>query len=218
MSQVSISRNKERKLVLSVPDTVGGKIHYTLDGSEPNASSPLFQAPIAFDQGGLVRAVLIKGGEIGPVISQLYGISKANWKILSCSSEDPSALSKTAIDDNHNTFWHTAWRPAKAQPPHEIVIDLGQSIPIHGFTYLPRQDSARGRNCADHYRIYLGDDSSKLDTPVSEGRFENIANNPIEQVIRFGQPITARYLKFVIMKTADGKPEAATAEIGLLGK
>lgn len=216
--EVSIKRSTEGKLVLSSPASVGGEIRYTLDGTEPKLDSPLYGSPITIDKEHVIRAVLIHRGMMGPVTTKLIGLSKSAWKVISASSEESDTPASAAIDEDINTIWHSSWRKEKTPAPHELVIDLGATTTSYGFTYLPRQDAGRGRCCADEYKIYISNDPQKFEKPVAEGRFDNIANNPIEQIVRFSQAVTGRYLKFVILKTADGKPEVTAAEIGLQGK
>jgi galactose oxidase len=51
-----------------------------------------------------------------------------------------------AVDGITTTFWHTQYSPTISQLPHTAVIDLGSSLLLNGFTYLPRQDgNANGR-------------------------------------------------------------------------
>ena len=215
-SEVIVRRNKDGKLSLLSP-LPDAQIRYTLDGSEPSINSTLYQEPFSLDQGGLVRSLLVSRGRIGPVTTQQIGLSKSAWKICSVSSEEAQTTAAMAIDEDLTTFWHTGWRKAKVQPPHEIVIDLGSSLTSTAFTYLPRQDT-RGKCCIDQYVVYISNDLNNFGTAVLEGRFDNIANNPIEQVCRFSQPVTGRYLKFIGTTSADGRPEITAAEIGLLGK
>ncbi|MEN9359202.1 MAG: Sialidase precursor [Verrucomicrobiota bacterium] len=216
LAEVSARRNAQGLVVLSGPR--GAQIRYTLDGSAPDASSPLYSAPFLLPQGGLVRTALIAAGRPALSASHLLGLPKTGWKVLSASSEEKDAPAAAAIDEDAATMWHSGWRQGKTPPPHELLIDLGAQVTSTGFSYLPRQDEARGKCCGDYFIVYLGDDPAKLGPALAEGRFDNIANNPIEQQIRFARPASGRYLKVVFLKSADGKPECAAAEIGLLGK
>ena len=56
---------------------MGGEIHYTLDGSAPTQSSPLYVAPINIDSTTVVRARILKPDMLpGPVITNTYFINE----------------------------------------------------------------------------------------------------------------------------------------------
>jgi hypothetical protein len=61
-------------------------------------------------------------------------------KIVSCTTAQVSHPASYAIDGDPKTIWHTLFRPKAKPHPHEIIIDLGQSMKVTGLSYLPRQD------------------------------------------------------------------------------
>jgi beta-galactosidase len=74
-------------------------------------------------------------------------------------SEDGSALN--AINGQTADFWHTEWSQAQPGHPHRLVIDLGQTVTISGFRYMPRagNNSVGGR--IKDYRVYVGESLAK---------------------------------------------------------
>lgn len=56
-------------LELSIPEgaPAGAQLHYTLDGSAPDAESPVYAEPINIDANTVVRAVLIADGYMSPL-------------------------------------------------------------------------------------------------------------------------------------------------------
>ncbi len=83
-------------------------------------------------------------------------ISRTNWKIVYASSEELRAEDGSAanvLDGEPATFWHSQWRRTKAQPPHQLVLDLGREEYFSGFWYLPRADQPNGR--IKDYKIYV---------------------------------------------------------------
>ena len=58
------------RVTLSVQGTAD--IHYTLDGSLPTATSPVYREPVALDKSTRLRAVAIAAGRPGPVATELY--------------------------------------------------------------------------------------------------------------------------------------------------
>jgi len=77
-----------------VLSTTMGDIHYTLDGSEPDSSSPVYSAPIPISTTTIVRARVFETGKVpGPIATAtfLYGESFNGLPIVSVVA-DPETL------------------------------------------------------------------------------------------------------------------------------
>ena len=81
---------------------------------------------------------------------------------------------------------------------------------------LPRSDGTP-RGLVDQYEVCVSADGTTWGAPAAAGEFANIKANPIQQVVRFAQPVEGRYVKFVARHSADGN-HVTVAELGLLGK
>jgi beta-galactosidase len=87
---------------------------------------------------------------------QMKEIPHTAWKVIYADSEEIAAGDYSAnnvFDIQRSTYWHTAYSNSTPMHPHQIVIDLGSSKKIGGFTYLPRQDLANGR--IKDYKVYI---------------------------------------------------------------
>jgi beta-galactosidase len=85
-------------------------------------------------------------------------ISHANWKIAYADSEElagEDGSASNAIDGQTSNYWHTAWKTAQPNHPHQLVIDLGKDAAIGGFRYTPRAGAGVDGRIKD-YRIYVG--------------------------------------------------------------
>ena len=85
-------------------------------------------------------------------------ISHDGWTIAYVDSEERTAedgTAENAIDGQTANYWHTEWKNASPNHPHQLVLDLGQSPAISGFRYVPRQSEGPGR--IKDYQIYVGD-------------------------------------------------------------
>jgi hypothetical protein len=140
-------------------------------------------------------------------------IDKTDWRLVYVDSEELVAFdgaATNAFDGDGSTMWLTEWG-SKADPahPHELVIDLGDTFDLDGFSYEPY--NRRGR-IAD-YEFFVSSGSSGPWTSVSSGAFSNGAN--IKSV---SFPVTTgRYIRLVAYSEAKGGPWTSAVEIGVTG-
>ena len=60
-------------VTVAITNDLGGSVHYTLDGSVPTISSPIYEAPLTFATTTVLRARIIEDGKIpGDVITESY--------------------------------------------------------------------------------------------------------------------------------------------------
>jgi alpha-L-fucosidase len=119
-------------------------------------------------------------------------------------------VAAAAIDGDPHTLWNTI-NNGDTLPPH-IVIDLGQSQTISGFSYLPRQDKLK-EGLVTQYSFAVSDDGLTW-TAIKTGEFSNIVANPLEQWVKFDQPVTSRYIRFTATGVNAGSG-VAVAELGV---
>jgi alpha-L-fucosidase len=190
-------------------------IRYTVDGSMPTIKSPVYTGAISLPKGGLIKALAIDGNQQSEVSSRQLGLSKANWKIVPSQSL-AGKKAAFAIDDNPNSIWSTLQSDTTLQfSPVELVIDLTKAENLTGFTYMPRQDK-KTAGLVDQYAFFESNDGENWQQVV-QGEFSNIKSNPVEQLIKFKQPVTARFVKFKALHVINGNG-ATAAEIGLISK
>ncbi len=218
-----ISRNKQGLVTLAL-ENPGPHIHYTLDGSEPNPGSLLFEKPFPLPKGGTVRARAFspQSGSAqeeaaSDATTETFGLSKARWSVVYASYQSPAGGEAVrAIDDRPETLWHTHGPQGERKPPQEIIVDLGETLEVTAFTYLPRRDGL-ARGLVDKFEVYLGENPDRWDRPAAAGEFANIKANPILQTIRFPSPVKARFFRFVALRVVEGN-HVAVAELGVEAK
>lgn len=215
----SIIRNVDGSVRIS---TEGARrlVRYTLDGSEPNPSSPLYIGAFDLPNGGLVRAAQFsENGLAGEVATIRFSMRHTGWRVMDASglaggtgaaTSGAMANVAAAIDGDPHTFWNTL--AAGDTLPQHISIDLGQSQTIAGFSYLPRQDNGK-EGLVSQYSFAVSDDGVNF-REVSGGEFSNIVANPVEQWVKFDQPLTARYIRFTALRVNVGSG-VGIAEIGV---
>lgn len=189
-------------------------IHYTLDGSEPTVKSPKYISAettvINLPRGGVVRAkaFLDNGKTASETVTTTFDIAAAKWKVISPEAAGKDNDPAKAIDGSNATVYVAGNKGY----PHELQVDLGETLSLKGFTYTPPV----GEGIIYGYEFYTSTDGKNWGSPVASGQFANIKNNPVQQTVAF-KKTSARYIRFVATSPADEKqPQAAIAELGVI--
>jgi len=216
LSTPAIRRTREGAVIITC-DPPGPIIRYTLDGSVPRPDAPLYTGPIPLPRGGTVCARAFDEERVGSRTARgVFDIAKAGWSVVETDSEESAHGERAAcaIDGDPATIWHTEWVSKNPPHPHHLVIDLGESVALRGFTYLPRAQNANGTVVG--YEFFVSADGARWGPPAAAGVFANIKNNPVEQRVLFDGVRQGRFVKFKSLDAVDGKPWASAAEIGVI--
>ncbi|MDT7829367.1 alpha-L-fucosidase [Pricia sp. S334] len=205
-----LQRNRDGRVTLSVPDK-NIEVHYTLDGSKPTAASPKFEKPFPVDEPTTVKAIAYdpESGETTETALKRYDIAKKDWKVVEVSSGTISEAIK-AIDENPDTFWAT---DEGGERPQELVIDLGKSYKLKGFTYWPIQERYPF-GIITGYKFSVSSDAQNWKA-VAEGEFGNVVNNRIEQTVEF-EPTKGQYIKLRATNVDGDDFRTSFGEIGVI--
>ncbi len=191
---------------------VGLKIYYTIDGSEPTLDSEMYRETLEFTGRGEVRAMVHdpESGLSSAVARKMFDICSAKWSVV---LPDPRYDSKgfTMIDGNEKTVWRSDLKEAL---PQSVVIDLGETLDLSGFTYLPTQERYI-EGTISYYKFFVSKDGKLWSKPVSTGEFSNIRNSPVLQTKLF-ESIRGRYIKFVAETDINHKGFVTVAELGVV--
>ena len=141
-------------------------------------------------------------------------IPQSRMKVAAFDSDDaPTGGAGNAIDGDPSRIWHTAWSQVDPDTPypHWIVLDLGASYNVDGFSYLPRQVGTNGR--VKDYQLYVSADGQNWGTPVATGSF---TIGTAETRLSF--PVTqGRYVKLVGLNSQNGAVFGGAAELNVFG-
>jgi alpha-L-fucosidase len=200
VSEPELKRSKSGEVMLSIPEK-GVEIFYTTDGSDPSEISTKYENPIMVSEPVGLKAISFdpKSGKKSELLVRNLDIPKSKWKV---ENQDENAVK--VIDEDSQTFWKSE--------KNEVVIDLGESITINGFTYWPPQNRFMSGVISKY--VFEGSMDGKTWKTLSSGEFSNIKNNPIEQVVRFS-PSQVRFIKLKSLSTTDNL-SASFAEVGVL--
>jgi alpha-L-fucosidase len=166
---------------------LGGRLVYTMDGSAPVATSPVYAGPLTPPPGGTLRtARLLDDGRPGVVgVRSFIGLSPRGWQL----ADNADAAATRLIDGAPDTFWESQSR--------SVTVDMGTAQRIAGVAYLPRQDGQLN-GTVEHFRFDTSEDGVQWHTAIERGFFANVRNNPDWQQARFA-PVTARYFRFTAL-------------------
>ena len=211
MEAPAIERDKYGMVSMEAFDG-GLDIYYTTDGSDPSKGSSLYLEGIEIKEKGQVKAIAHdpESGLASEISTLDFDLCKEMWEVI---EPDPKKDFRggAMIDSNERTIWRSD-REGSLQL--NVVLDLGESLELSGFTYLPTQQRYI-YGTISHYKFYVSPDGKQWGEAVSEGEFSNIRNSPILQSLSF-DPIEARYIRFVAEREINDLGFVSIAELGVI--
>lgn len=206
LSAPQIARNAAGAVSITADDKES-VIYYTKDGSTPTTSSAKYTEPFTTDGKTTVKSFAYDAGSrrSGPVGEEAFDIAHKDWKIVGLTDEKAN----TVIDGSTATSWY---QPRDKKLPADMVIDLGKTEDLSGFTYLPGQGSTNG--IISKYEFYVSDDNSQWKL-VSDGEFSNIQNNPLWQIKKFAV-VKARYIKLRALANTQNNDAVGYSEVDVI--
>ncbi|MCK5135902.1 MAG: alpha-L-fucosidase [Bacteroidales bacterium] len=206
-----IERDKQGMVTIGSFDG-GLEIHYTTDGTEPSVNAEKYMGGIEFKEKGQVKA-MVRDPETGlasSVTTRNFDICKEKWNVV---LPDPQNDHKgwLMIDANEGSVWRS---DLQKELPQTIVIDLGETLALSGFTYLPTQQRYIDGTISQ-YRFYVSMDGKRWGEPLFMGEFSNIRNSPVLQTKKFDS-IRGRYIKFIAEREINDKGFVTIAELGVV--
>jgi len=207
----SIQRDAEGMVTLRT-ENPGVAVFYTVDGTQPSLASHRYSAPFALPAGGTVRALAARTetGAQSAVASRDFDLAPKDWRVLSATGDMPQNLIEGL------PFF------GRANAPVNIVIDLGQSYDLKGFTLKPVVDhtitvaTVQQMGPPARFTAWVSADGHTWGTPAGSGEFANIAASRAAQRIRFDAAHAGRYLRLELPHAVQGKPTIGIGGIGVL--
>lgn len=159
----------------------------------------------------------IRNMRLKPILEKQ--VNKTKCEVIGFSSEEPyessasiydnQGLAVAIIDDDLDTFWHSAWKDVSPAFPHFVTIDCKDTIIMSRVELFRRKNNAHG---AIRHKVMVSLDAENW-LFAGEGDFDTSTDEA--QEIVFPEMPMARYLKIV----ATEGPEHYThlAEINIYG-
>ncbi|MEM9143218.1 MAG: alpha-L-fucosidase [Bacteroidota bacterium] len=183
----------------------GVTIRYTTDGSEPNEQSEIYTAPF-METKGEIKAAAFTPSQRGGITSKELGIAKKDWNVLGQNSETDNHSSALAIDADPTTFWMSKSKGGA----HYISLDLGKAYNLKAFAYTPQTANSDGMIAQGAVKVSKDGKTWKA---YETFEFGNLINDPTTRTHYFKKPIETRYVQIASKSIADGRKNAAIAEL-----
>ncbi len=203
-----ISRTKDGIISIEAFDS-DLDIYYTTDGSDPDVNSVKYTTPFELPEKATVKVIVVDPNEnkTSTVSVAEFDVPKTKWKVIGKYKNEEKA--NLIFDGNEETAF-----TVEESAPVDFVFDLGESLTIDGFKYLPDQQRFKP-GIIFNYKLYLSTDGKNWKQPVSEGEFSNIRNSPVWQINSF-VPVKARYIKFTALSSAEEGGKVGIAEFDII--
>ena len=194
------------------------EVHYTVDGSIPTKNSKLYSAPFCIPEPGVIRAVSTSRAGSDPSFPELntnlirdlyFGKLSCDWEVVYADGEyDEHNLKENILLNNGSP-----WISSKGDNyPHEIIVDMKKEEDINGFIYTPFWYPGH----ILQYDFMVGDCVDNVNTLVSSGSFADIANMPVQQIVRFDNTVKARFFKFIAKASATDHSFASIGKMEII--
>ena len=177
----------------------GVEIHYTTDGSTPDATSPVYSTPFALKGKGTVKAVALLGDKTGAPTLRKFGYSSENWN-------SPDKDGSLTFDADPATI-------LKLEANKPLTIDLGEKLSLSGLIYTPPTTEGN-YGLIETGRIEVSGNGKKWE-PAGDFEFGNILNDPSPRTFDFLKTKKARFIRIIPLKITENRPRGAIAEIEL---
>jgi len=206
----AITRNKQGIISIRKFD-LGIEVYFTTDGSNPTQQSTLYTEPFPLSEKAIVKAIVFEkeSGLQSEISNAKFDIPKTNWKI---TGEFASIeIADNILDGSPNSSW-----TLRNTPPVDFIIDLGETIEIKGFTYLPDQ-GRWNKGIIFEYEFFVSSDGKNWGNVVSKGEFSNIKNSPVLQIKEF-ESVAGRIVKLRALSAAEENGRVGIAEFDIISK
>ena len=207
----AIERDKQGNVSLLSFDG-GLEIYYTTDGTEPDVQSARYAESFPLKGKGEVRALVHDPatGNSSTVSMESFDVCKELWEVLVPNPREDHR-GQAVVDENPRTIWRS--KPDQGLPK-VVVVDLGETLALSGFTYLPTQQRYIDGTIS-HYKFFVSEDGKRWGDEVASGEFSNIRNSPVLQTRTF-EAKEGRYIKFVAEREINDQTFVSIAELGVI--
>lgn len=107
------------------------------------------------------------------ILNNSVPIAQGGMSVVSVNSQESSSccggprLATHAIDGNTATYWYTQYTGGLLGPPYTLILDLGTTYTVNGWTYLPHQ-TGDPAGLVTKYEFYVSTDGTTWGTALTD--------------------------------------------------
>ena len=199
-------------VVMTLTTQGGAPIRYTLDGSDPTASSPLYKAPVTIGESCTFKAAALREGMQTPVYARKYDIKKATGRRIALNAAPTLKYTyggASLLVDGYRggpVYSNGAWI-GFLNEPLDVTIDMQGAKPYSAVTVESLVEKGEWVFPPSSVGVYLSDDGSEFTEAALMSVPQETAGSPdgVKPFKVLFPETSARYLR-VVARTVDPIP------------
>ena len=199
-------------VVMTLTTQGGAPIRYTLDGSEPTASSPLYKAPVTIGESCTFKAAALREGMQTPVYARKFDFNKATGRRIALNAAPTLKYTyggASLLVDGYRggpVYSNGAWI-GFLNEPLDVTIDMQGAKPYSAVTVESLVEKGEWVFPPSSVGVYLSDDGSEFTEAALMSVPQETAGSPdgVKPFKVLFPETSARYLR-VVARTVDPIP------------
>ena len=199
-------------VVMTLTTQGGAPIRYTLDGSDPTASSPLYKAPVTIGESCTFKAAALREGMQTPVYARKFDFNKATGRRIALNAAPTLKYTyggASLLVDGYRggpVYSNGAWI-GFLNEPLDVTIDMQGAKPYSAVTVESLVEKGEWVFPPSSVAVYLSDDGREFAEAALMSVPQETADSPdgVKPFKVLFPETSARYLR-VVARTVDPIP------------
>ena len=199
-------------VVMTLTTQGGAPIRYTLDGSDPTASSPLYKAPVTIGESCTFKAAALREGMQTPVYTRKFDFNKATGQRIALNAAPTLKYTyggASLLVDGYRggpVYSNGAWI-GFLNEPLDVTIDMQGAKPYSAVTVESLVEKGEWVFPPSSVGVYLSDDGREFTEAALMSVLQETAGSPdgVKPFKVLFPETSARYLR-VVARTVDPIP------------
>ena len=199
-------------VVMTLTTQGGAPIRYTLDGSDPTASSPLYKAPVTIGESCTFKAAALREGMQTPVYTRKFDFNKATGRRIVLNAAPTLKYTyggASLLVDGYRggpVYSNGAWI-GFLNEPLDVTIDMQGAKPYSAVTVESLVEKGEWVFPPSSVGVYLSDDGREFTEAALMSVPQETASSPdgVKPFKVLFPETSARYLR-VVARTVDPIP------------